>query len=127
MSDQTMLQYQATQQGGPFALATVPRATPSPTEVCIRVQAVALNPLDWKMASRGEMVQSWPAVFGLDVAGLVESVGQDVTAFKPGDKVFSLAGIGGKAAGFQEVVTVPQHFVAAKPAQCSVEDAASLP
>ncbi|KAI5463842.1 chaperonin 10-like protein [Mariannaea sp. PMI_226] len=122
-----MLQYQAARQGGPFVLATVQRPDPDPTDVSIRVKAVALNPLDWKMMSRGEMVQSWPATFGLDAAGVVERVGSQVTAFKPGDEVFSLCGIGGKAAGFQEVVTVPQHFVALKPPSCSFLDAASLP
>jgi NADPH2:quinone reductase len=126
MSD-TMLQYQATQKGGPFALATVPRPAPEPTDVCIRIKAVALNPLDWKMTTRGEMVQNWPATFGLDVAGVVEQVGDQVTAFKPGDVVFSLAGIGGKTAGFQEIVTVPQHFVSLKPHSCSLEDSVSLP
>ncbi|CAM1511664.1 Fc.00g091770.m01.CDS01 [Cosmosporella sp. VM-42] len=123
----TMLQYQTTQQGGPFALATVPRPTPEPTDVCIRIKAVALNPLDWKMVSRGEMVQAWPATFGLDGAGIVEAVGDQVTDFQPGDEVFSLCGIGGKTAGFQEIVTVPQHFVSKKPASRSFEEVASLP
>ncbi|KAH8736555.1 chaperonin 10-like protein [Ilyonectria robusta] len=123
----TMLQYQATQKGGPFALATVPKPTPEPTDVCIRIKAVALNPLDWKMMSRGEMVQNWPATFGLDASGVVEEVGDLVTAFQPGDEVFALCGIGGKTAGFQEVVTVPQHFVAKKPQACAFEDVAALP
>lgn len=123
----TMLQYQTIQKGGPFKLATVPKPTPEPTDVCIRIKAVALNPLDWNMMSRGEMVQSWPATFGLDGAGIVEAVGEQVTDFKPGDEVFSLCGIGGKTAGFQEIVTVPQHFVSKKPASHSFEEAASLP
>ena len=123
----TMLQYQATQQGGPFALATVPKPTPEPTDVCIRIKAVALNPLDWKMASRGEMVQAWPATFGLDGAGIVEAVGDQVTNFQPGDEVFSLCGIGGKTAGFQDIVTVSQHFVSKKPASRSFEEVVSLP
>ncbi|KAH7150524.1 chaperonin 10-like protein [Dactylonectria estremocensis] len=126
MSD-TMLQYQATQKGGPFVLATVPKPTPDPTDVCIRITAVALNPLDWKMLSRGEMIQDWPATLGLDAAGVVESVGESVTAFYPGDEVFCLCGIGGKTAGFQEIVTVPEHFVAKKPVDRSFEDVAGLP
>ncbi|KAK7417362.1 hypothetical protein QQX98_004639 [Neonectria punicea] len=123
----TMLQYQATQKGGPFALATVPRPQPEPTDVCIRIKAVALNPLDWKMMTRGEMVQQWPATFGLDAAGMVEQVGDLVTTFQPGDEVFALCGIGGKTAGFQEVVTVPQHFVAKKPQSTTFEEVAALP
>lgn len=126
MSD-TMLQYQAVKQGGPFTLVTVPRPKPDPTDVCIRTKAVALNPLDFKMLTRGEMVRSWPAVFGLDGAGVVEEVGDEVTDFKPGQEVFALCGIGGKTAGFQQVVTVPQHFVSQKPASLSFEQVASLP
>ncbi|KAF7552275.1 hypothetical protein G7Z17_g4423 [Cylindrodendrum hubeiense] len=123
----TMLQYQATQKGGPFALATVPKPTPEPNDVCIRIKAVALNPLDWKMMSRGEMVQAWPATFGLDASGVVEEVGELVMAVQPGDEVFALCGIGGKTAGFQEIATVPHHFVAKKPKSCTFEDVASLP
>ncbi|KAM5347987.1 hypothetical protein ACJ41O_007811 [Fusarium nematophilum] len=126
MSD-SMLQYQTVQKGGPFALATVPKPTPEPTDVCIRIKAVALNPLDWKMMTRGEMVQSWPTTLGLDAAGVVEQVGGQVTDFRPGDEVFCLCGIGGKTAGFQEIVTVPQHFVSKKPASRSFEEVASLP
>ncbi|KAM0432841.1 hypothetical protein ACHAPT_004543 [Fusarium lateritium] len=123
----TMLQYQAVKQGGPFTLAKVPKPTPEPTDVCIRIKAVALNPLDHKMLTRGEMIKSWPAVLGLDAAGIVEQVGELVTDFKPGQEVFSLCGIGGKTAGFQEVVTVPQHFVSQKPVSLSFEQVASLP
>ncbi|KAL2691584.1 hypothetical protein Neosp_001973 [[Neocosmospora] mangrovei] len=126
MSD-TMLQYQAVKQGGPFTLARVPKPKPEPTDVCIRIKAVALNPLDYKMLTRGEMVKSWPAVFGLDGAGIVEEVGDEVTDFKPGQEVFALCGIGGKTAGFQEIVTVPQHFVSQKPASLTFEQVASLP
>lgn len=122
-----IVRYQATQKGGPFELATVPKPVPDATEVSIRIKAVALNPLDWKMLSLGEMVQAWPAAFGLDGAGIVEAVGTQVTGFAPGDEVFSLCGIGGKAAGFQEVVTVPQNFVSKKPKSLSFEEAASLP
>ena len=88
---------------------------------------MALNPLDWSMLTYGAMVQEWPATFGLDGAGVVEAVGSEVTAFQPGDEVFSLCGIGGKTAGFQEIVTVPQHFVSKQPSNVSFEEAVSLP
>ncbi|KAF5005744.1 hypothetical protein FDECE_7831 [Fusarium decemcellulare] len=126
MSD-TIFQYQATKQGGPFVLAAVPRPSPEPNEVSIRIKAVALNPLDWKMLSQGEMVQSWPETFGVDAAGIVEQVGNLVTDFEVGDEVFALCGIGGKTAAFQEIATVPQHVVSKKPESCSFEEVASLP
>ncbi|KAL9619881.1 MAG: hypothetical protein Q9160_005528 [Pyrenula sp. 1 TL-2023] len=120
-------QYQATKQGGPFALVNVSKPSPSAEEVCIRPKAVALNPLDWKNLKFGFMVQAWPAVFGIDGAGVVESVGERVTSFKAGDEVFSLAGMEPKAGAFQEIYTVPEHQVAKKPSNLSFEEATSLP
>lgn len=120
-------QLQATQKGGPFAFVPVPKPDPGPDEVCIRMKAIGLNPLDWKQLYLGEMVQAWPATFGIDGAGIVEGVGQDVTKFKVGDEVFSLFGHGARAAAFQEISTVPEHHVAKLPNNLSFEEAASLP
>jgi NADPH:quinone reductase-like Zn-dependent oxidoreductase len=49
--------------------------------------ATALNPVDWKMQKYGVFQESHPALFGEDVAGVVEQVGEGVTAFKKGDRV----------------------------------------
>ena len=73
------------------------------------------------------MVESWPAVLGIDGAGIVEGVGQGVNNFKAGDEVFSLFGHDPKAASFQEVSVVPEIFVAKKPSNLTFEEAASLP
>lgn len=73
------------------------------------------------------MVQSWPTVLDVDAAGVVDSVGESVQGFKPGDEVFSLAGMSNRAVAFQEIVSVPAHFVAKKPVVLSFEEAASLP
>lgn len=123
----TTVRLQALEKGGPFKLASIPAPSPKADEVCFRTKAVALNPLDCKMLYRGEMVKTWPATFGLDAAGIVEQVGDDVTSFKPGDEVFSLCGIGESSAAFQEIVTVPQHFVSKKPESFSFDEVASLP
>lgn len=67
---------------------------PGPGEVRVRVLAASVNPVDWKMRS-GEAKERFPVQFpgilGRDVAGVVESVGQGVTGFAEGDKVFALA------------------------------------
>lgn len=119
--------YVATSKGGEFAIIDVSSPKPKAGEVSIRNKAVALNPVDWKKHQFGIMVDSWPAVFGADVAGVVEKIGEGVNTFKPGDQVFSLAGHDNQAGGFQEVSTVPEHFVAHKPPFWSFEEAASLP
>ncbi|KAH8742469.1 chaperonin 10-like protein [Diaporthe sp. PMI_573] len=119
--------YVATRKGGEFAIIDVPSPKPQAGEVSIRNKAVALNPVDWKKHQFGIMVDSWPAVFGSDVAGVIESVGEGVNAFSPGDEVFSLTGHDSRAGGFQEFSTVPEYFVAHKPPSLSFEEAASLP
>ncbi|HJT63722.1 MAG TPA: NAD(P)-dependent alcohol dehydrogenase [Candidatus Limnocylindria bacterium] len=63
---------------------------------------------------------------GLDVAGVVEAVGPDVTTLKPGDEVFGDMTEFGHGA-FAEMVTAPAHAFAAIPAGVSLEDAATTP
>jgi NADPH:quinone reductase-like Zn-dependent oxidoreductase len=67
---------------------------PGPGEVLVRVQAVSLNPIDWKMrsgAAQDRFPVTFPAILGRDVAGIVREVGEGVTEFKEGDRVFALA------------------------------------
>ncbi|KAK6197228.1 hypothetical protein LQW54_010797 [Pestalotiopsis sp. IQ-011] len=123
----TIQQYQTALQGGPSSLITVPSPIPGPNEVCIQPRAVAVNPIDWKNVQFGATVQSWPAVLGIDGAGIVESVGSGVTVFKAGDEVISYAnGIIGKGS-WADVYTVPENYVARKPEKLSWEEAVSLP
>ncbi|KAI0003487.1 GroES-like protein [Xylariaceae sp. FL0662B] len=120
-------QYQATKQGGPFALVTVSKPKPGPKEICIRPRAVALNPIDWKNLKFGALIRSWPTVLGIDAAGTVEAVGDGVTAFRPGDDVMSCAHGSQGDGAFQDIYTVSENEVAKKPAALTFEEAASLP
>ena len=43
---------------------------------------------------------SWPAVLGVDAAGVIDSVGESIKDFKPGDEVFSLCGMDNRAGAF---------------------------
>jgi NADPH:quinone reductase-like Zn-dependent oxidoreductase len=123
----TSLQYQLPSRGASFTTVSIPHPTPRPNEITILTKAIALNGLDFKARNFGVMVQSWPAVLGIDTAGIVDSVGESVKDFKVGDEVFSLCGMDTRAGAFQEVITVPSHFVAKKPESLSFEEAASLP
>ena len=60
---------------------------------------------------------------GRDVAGVLEEVGADVTAFKAGDEVYGEINFG----AFAEFVSVPEHLLAHKPANLSFEAAAAVP
>src|SRR6267154_4990133 len=64
---------------------------PGPGEVLVRVQATALNPFDAKIHKDGTFVDSYPAVLGTDGAGIVEEVGEGVTRFDPGDRMYAVS------------------------------------
>ena len=120
-----------TQQGGPLEVVTVPRPTPTADQVLIRVGAAALNGLDWKQRDLGILIQRYPHPLGLEGAGVVEAVGADVTGLAVGDEV--VAWMAGAAHGepwgaaFQTHAVVPAQFVARKPKNISLAEAASLP
>lgn len=72
---------------GAFNVGTIPVSQPAANEVLIRVEATALNPIDWKIQKYGIVVEKYPAVLGSDIAGVIEGLGSDVTAFAKGDRV----------------------------------------
>lgn len=104
--------------------------TPAADEVLVKVAAAGVNPLDWhNMRGSPYLLRIGKgfgapkdARFGVDFAGTVEVVGEDVTKFKPGDEVF-----GGRSGAFGEYVVVPQdRGIALKPTNMSFEQAATV-
>ena len=79
------------EHAGAYAVDTVPVATLEPGEILVRVEAAGLNPVDWKTRfNRTFVITSYPAKQGIDVAGTVVQLGEGVTRFKIGDKVYVL-------------------------------------
>ena len=82
--------------GGPDKLKyeDAPDPVAGKGEVLVKVSAVSINPIDYKMRS-GEAKEhfpvEFPAILGRDVAGVVHAVGDGVSGVAPGDKVFALA------------------------------------
>jgi len=83
--------------GGPEVLQVVdvPEPHAGPGQIRLRVTAAGLNPVDWKLASLPEAAERFgvtlPSGFGADVAGVVDEVGDGVTEFAPGDRVYGSA------------------------------------
>ncbi|BDZ31793.1 zinc-binding dehydrogenase [Lactiplantibacillus sp. WILCCON 0030] len=69
-------------------LLDVPIPKPQVAELQVKVQAVGLNPVDYKIIDSGVAAWQYPHTIGIDVAGEVSAVGPDVTDFKLGDRVF---------------------------------------
>jgi NADPH:quinone reductase-like Zn-dependent oxidoreductase len=107
----------------------IARPEPGSDGVLVRVRAASVNRVDWYDVTGRPWIARpitglrgpKSAPVGVDFAGTVEAVGEDVTDFKPGDDVFGIAN--GSFAEYAGVKKAP----AFKPANVSFEDAATLP
>src|SRR5262250_1759853 len=74
------------QPNGPFRLIDVPRPAPRPGEVLVRIHASGVNPLDTKIRAgiAAHARHPLPAILGIDLAGVVEQLGDGVATFRPG-------------------------------------------
>ena len=71
----------------PLEVEDAPMPTARLGEIVVKNAAVAINPLDTHMQDVGVFVQTWPAIFGCDIAGEVYQIGPNVQRFKKGDRV----------------------------------------
>jgi NADPH:quinone reductase-like Zn-dependent oxidoreductase len=107
----------------------VEKPTPGDDEVLIKVRAAAANPMDCHFMSGVYLMRPMSGLRkpkmtrpGADLAGEVESVGRNVTLFKPGDAVFGCA-----RGAFAEYVCAREDKLALKPANLTFEQAAAVP
>lgn len=104
------------------------RPAPKPDEVLIHVHAAAINPFDSaiRAGSMQEMIHpSFPLILGVDVAGVIEAVGDAVKDFKVGDAVYAMVGL--QFGGYAEYVVASTSAVAPKPNSLNFIQAASVP
>lgn len=114
--------YGGPEVGGFMELA---KPVPGPGQLLVAVRAAGVNPVDWKFRAgymRDFVPLDLPAVFGQEVAGVVEAVGPEVEGFAVGDEVFGSV-TGG---GYAEYALVPADGAARKPEKVSFTDAAAL-
>ncbi|MFJ3792590.1 NADP-dependent oxidoreductase [Kitasatospora sp. NPDC090091] len=99
---------------------------PGPGQVRIAVRTAGVNPVDHKLRA-GAMTAlfpvTFPAVTGYEAAGVVEAVGEGVTAWRVGDEVFGLTWGGAHA----EHVLAAADKLARKPAGLGWAEAAAIP
>jgi NADPH:quinone reductase-like Zn-dependent oxidoreductase len=115
--------------GGPEVLepVEVARPEPGPTEVLVRVAAAGVNPVDWKVRTRGGLLGEPPFTVGWDVAGIVEVLGGGVTRFAVGDRVFGMPRFPHEAAAYAEYLTSPSRQLARIPEVLGDVEATGLP
>ncbi|MEM1057628.1 MAG: NADP-dependent oxidoreductase [Verrucomicrobiota bacterium] len=114
--------------GGPEVLrqAEHPRPDVPPGWVRIKIEAAGLNPVDVKLR-RGMYPVPLPRVPGYDAAGTIDAVGDGVTAFAPGDPVWTLIAGACSNGAYAEFTALPAQFVARRPDGLSAVQAAALP
>ncbi|CAA7269470.1 unnamed protein product [Cyclocybe aegerita] len=117
-----------TQKFGDFVVGETIKYKPGPGEILIKVQAAALNPVDWKIQKYGVFVDAYPAILGTDLAGEVEEVGDGVKEFKKGDQVVTQGQYNANdKAGFQQYALALSSTVSKIPANVTVDEASTLP
>jgi NADPH:quinone reductase-like Zn-dependent oxidoreductase len=117
-------------QGAPFRLATVARPTPAANQALVRIHASGVNPLDIKIheGAAAHARHPLPAILGLDLAGTIEAVGDQVTHLRVGDQVYGMTGgVGGNQGSLAEYAAVDAALLARKPTILSMRQAAALP
>jgi len=111
-------------------LVQAEKPTPTDHQVLVRVHAASANPLDWHrmrgapfIARLSEgLLKPRDTRLGADIAGRVEAVGSQVTAFHPGDDVFGTC-----SGSLAEYACAGEDRLALKPANLSFEAAAAVP
>lgn len=118
------------QHGGPEVLhiETVDVAPPARGEVQIRVKALGLNRAD-ALLRRGTYIETatFPSGLGLEAAGIVEVVGEDVAGFAPGDAVSIVPPLSMvRWPAYAELATFPAQLVVKHPPELHFEMAAAV-
>src|SRR5581483_607684 len=124
-----------TQYGPPDVLQfqEVEKPAPGDSEILVKIHAASVNALD------RHLLRCEPALMrilighglrkpkaqklGVDIAGRVEAVGNNVTQFQPGNEVFGAV----EGGGFAEYACAAENKLALKPANLSFEAAAAIP
>jgi putative PIG3 family NAD(P)H quinone oxidoreductase len=102
----------------------VPTPQPAVDEILVKVEATAVNRADLhQRAGKYPSPEGASDILGLEMAGIVEAVGEQVTRWKSGDHVFALLP-GGGYAGY---CTVPEKMAMSVPENLSFKEAAAIP
>ncbi|MGA8671958.1 MAG: zinc-binding dehydrogenase [Terracidiphilus sp.] len=115
---------------GPFRAVKAATAEPGRGQALVRISASGVNPLDTKIRAGqgGHAKQPLPAVLGLDMAGVVVQVGDDVTTVQPGDEVFGMVGgVGGLQGTLAEFIVADAALLALKPRALTFRQSAAMP
>jgi len=119
--------------GGPEVLKVydIPERHAGPDEVRVAVRSAAVNPTDTytRNGARAEMLKAFPPPYvpGMDIAGVVDEVGDRVTTVRVGDSVMGIVVPYGSHGGYSESIVLPAGSVTHAPRGTSHAEACTLP
>jgi zinc-binding alcohol dehydrogenase family protein len=105
---------------------TLPDPVATGRDILVAVQAVSVNPVDYKIRSSAKPAEGEWKVIGWDAAGVVKAVGPDATLFRPGDRVW-YAGSLVRPGSNSELQVVDERIVGKMPQSLDFTAAAALP
>ncbi|MSP60787.1 MAG: NAD(P)-dependent alcohol dehydrogenase [Myxococcales bacterium] len=122
-------------KGEPLALIELEDPTPRAGEVRVRVRAIGVNPVDWKMREGGPLRLALrlvgpplPFIPGVDFAGVVDAIGAQVTEVKVGDRVVGGTNFArGQRGSYADTVVVRPDQICKLPDAVPFDVAGALP
>lgn len=104
----------------------LPTPTPGPRDLLVRVEAIAVNPVDTKVRAPKDKIEPEPRILGWDAAGTVVGVGSEVSLFQVGDAVYYAGDLTRQGCN-SEFQVVDERIVGHKPKSLTPGGAAALP
>jgi NADPH:quinone reductase-like Zn-dependent oxidoreductase len=114
-----------------LTVTDIPKPQAGEGEVLVRIKAVGVNPVDWKIREgwlKDLLPHQFPLIPGWDMAGVVEAVGHSARRFAPGDEIYAYARRPVVEKGtYAEYIALPESYITRKPKNLSITEAASVP
>jgi NADPH:quinone reductase-like Zn-dependent oxidoreductase len=115
-------------QNGQFYLEEVVTPLPKDNQIQVKITAAGFNPIDYQMTENGtERKLLHSPILGREFSGIVSAIGEKVTGFKIGDRVFCGSGSMGSNGTYAEYICVPAEIVMHLPNTISIEEGAAIP
>ena len=114
-----------------FEKEEVSKPKAGPGEVLIKIAASSVNTVDTMIKKMGKdlpLSPDTPAILGMDLAGTIEEVAEDVTGFAVGDEVYGcVGGLADLQGTLAEYIAADHQLIAKKPQNISMTEAAAIP
>ena len=110
-------------------IGNFPAPKQGPSDIFVKIHAASVNPVDYKLRDgKFRLLRSnqFPLILGHDCAGEVLQIGEKVTRFKIGDRIFSRPR-NGRIGTFAEFIAIDESEAALMPLNLNYHEAASLP